>query len=78
MKSNGQSAIVSNQEYGPMFGNSDICIANNSDAVQTSSSYFPAYFLKPTNIDFGSRPLNTLFAGAAQFQLLEIEVFQRV
>lgn len=53
MKNTGQNAIVSNQEYGPVFGNNDIFIANNSNVSNTSSSSFPSHYQKPANVDFG-------------------------
>lgn len=76
--SNHQGQIIGCSNNGPVFGKADICIGDNSNTGNVSSSNFPSYYQKPTSIDFGNKPANSFFAGADKFKVLEIEVFQRI
>jgi hypothetical protein len=70
-------AIVSGPKYGPSFGAvCDIYIANNSNTTMDSYSLLGFAYKHPRYAN-GTNEAKTFLAGSCQFQLNEIEVFQK-
>ena len=74
---NFPNSIYCHTSYGPTFGGHDIYIATNSNVNTTSySNLGHSYALNGyTN---GTAPAQSFLAGAYNFQVSEIEVFQRL
>jgi hypothetical protein len=69
--SNQTYAIYCHSSYGPNFGGTaDIYVADNCNQNTTSSTNVGTYYRNDTRI-----PNNQVFAGQANFQVKEIEVF---
>ena len=72
----GQNAIYCNSSYGPTFGGGhDLHIANNSNINQSSYSNL-LYSFKHANFPNGSANAKSFLAGAYNFYVDEIEIFQ--
>jgi hypothetical protein len=72
----GTGAVVGNGEYGPIFGQ-DIIIANNSNINTNSSSKLGSSYKHPSCLVSLKEAKNYL-AGEANFQVSEIEVYQKL
>jgi hypothetical protein len=70
-----QFAIICDPKCGPTFG-CDICIKNNPNTKMNSYSQL-GYYYKHPQYAFGTNEVQTFLAGSRNFQLNEIEVFQR-
>jgi hypothetical protein len=67
-----QYAIYCNSAYGPTFGSGhDIYVANNSDANVSSYTNFGTGY-----VNYTGREGRTVFTGAYNFRVKEIEVFE--
>jgi hypothetical protein len=71
-----QYAICCHSSFGPRFGY-DIGIANNSNTTIDSCSYLGHTFPHP-QYKYGTNEALTFLAGSFEFQLDEIEVYQKV
>jgi len=72
IKSSGDHAIRSSPEFGPTFGNYDICIHSDSNNNTNSNSCFPRNYCDITGI--GQRT----FTGTRHFKTSEIEVYEQI
>jgi hypothetical protein len=70
-----QYAISCNPELGPTFGE-DICIGSHSNTAMNSYSDLGLYYRHP-HIKFSTNETRTFLAGSYEFQLDEIEVYQK-
>jgi hypothetical protein len=70
-----QFAILCHSEYGPTFGG-DIIIANNANTRKDSRSDLGSSYFHPQN-RYKTNEALTFLAGSHQFQLDEIEVYQK-
>jgi hypothetical protein len=68
-------AICCHSKYGPIFGD-DICIGNHSNTSMDSYSNLGWAYLHP-QYEYRSNEAETFLAGSHQFQLDEIEVYQK-
>jgi hypothetical protein len=68
-------AIGCSTDYGPTFG-CDICIANNANTTMDSYSLL-GYFYSHPQYAYGTNEARTFLAGSYEFQLDEIEVYQK-
>ncbi len=72
-----ESAIHCDTKYGPMFGKgADIIIADNANTTMDSYSYLGNCY-KHRQYRIGTNEAQTFLAGSYQFQLDEIEVYQK-
>ena len=71
-----QSAILCNSSMGPIFGWSDIAIANNANTSMESCSYLGCSYKHPQYAQ-GTDEAKSFLAGSFQFLLDEIEVYQK-
>ena len=72
-----QHAIHCGSEYGPIFGTGcDIYISSNSNTNTNSRSHLGYTYNHPL-YDYGTNEANSFLAGSYQFQLSEIEVYQK-
>ncbi len=72
-----QYAIRCNPEYGPTFGlGNDIYVANNSNTTMDSFSNLSKCYSHP-QYAHGTSEAQTFLAESYNFQLAEIEVFQK-
>ncbi len=72
-----QYAIHCDTKYGPTFGFvGDICIANNANTPMDSFSNLGHTYSHPRHA-FGTNEAQTFLAGSYDFQLDEIEVYQK-
>jgi len=73
-------ALNCDSSKGPCFGRNhgylDITIASNSNANQSSSSYFGRSF-QHQDYPEGSEKAQTILAGSQKFQTIDIEVFTK-
>jgi hypothetical protein len=70
-------AIYRNSVCGPSFGGGgDICIANNANTTMNSFSNL-GWTYKHPQYAFGTNEARTYLAGSDEFQLDEIEVYQK-
>jgi hypothetical protein len=70
-------AIYCHSEYGPVFGRgTDICIANNANTTMDSDSYLGKCYKHP-QYAFGTNEAKSFLAGSHDFQLDEIEVYEK-
>jgi hypothetical protein len=72
---NEQSAIYCDSESGPIFGN-DICIDSNANTTMNGCSYLGSSYEHPQYAR-GTNEAKTFLAGSHDFQLDEIEVYQK-
>jgi hypothetical protein len=72
---NERSAIYCDSESGPIFGN-DICMENNANTTMHSCSYLGSSYDHPQYAR-GTNEAKTFLAGSHDFQLDEIEVYQK-
>jgi hypothetical protein len=68
-------AIICDFEYGPTFG-SDIKIDNNANSSINSSSNLEKSYRHP-QYSFGTKEASIFMAGSYEFQLDQIEVYQK-
>jgi hypothetical protein len=68
-------AIYCHSRYGPIFGN-DICIVNNANTIMDCSSNL-GYNYKHPQYEEGTNESKSFLAGSYEFQLDEIEVYQK-
>jgi hypothetical protein len=68
-------AIVCYSEYGPTFGD-DICIVNNAHTRKDSYSNLDHTYKHP-QYEYGTDEAESFLAGSHEFQLDEIEVYQK-
>jgi hypothetical protein len=68
-------AICCHSEFGPTIG-LDICIVNNANTTMNSCSNL-GYCYKHPQYTFGTNEAKTFLAESHQFQLDEIEVYQK-
>ena len=71
-----QNAIGCSSFYGPLFGGDDIYICSNSNTNTNSCSHLGYTYNHPL-YDYGTNEANSFLAGSYQFQLSEIEVYQK-
>ena len=72
-----QHAIYCNPLYGPTFGAGHaIYISSNANTTNGSHSYLGQTYIHP-QIAYGTNEAQTFLAGSYQFQLNEIEVYQK-
>ena len=70
-------AIVSDPKYGPIFGGgNDICIYNRANKNTNSFSYLGKSYKHP-QYAYGTIEAKSFLAGSEDFQLSEIEVYQK-
>ena len=70
-------AIICSPECGPTFGRGyDICIANNSNTAMDSYSNLGFTYSHP-QYEYGTDEAVSFLAGSFNFQLDEIEVYQK-
>ena len=74
--SQNQYAILCKNEYGPIFGFNDVCILNNSNINKNSFSYL-GHTYKHTQYVARSNEAKSFLAETFEFQLDEIEVYQK-
>ena len=70
------TAIVANSGYGPVFGDHDICIFNNSNTNNKNFSNLGHTFKHP-NFAYGSNEAKSFLAGSCNFLTNEIEVYTK-
>jgi hypothetical protein len=70
-----QYAIYCHFECGPTFG-IDLCIADNANTTMVSFSNLGFTYSHP-QYEYGTNEAQTFLAGSYQFQLDEIEVYQK-
>ena len=70
-----QYAIICHSSRGPRFG-ADIIIANNANTTMDSFSNLGKIYKHPQYED-GTNEAQTFLAGSFEFQLAEIEVYQK-
>jgi hypothetical protein len=68
-------AILCHSEFGPSFGD-DINIADNANTTMDSYSDLGHYFKHP-QYEKGTNEAKTFLAGSHEFQLDEIEVYEK-
>ena len=68
-------AICCNSSFGPKFGD-DIHIANNANSTMDSFSNLGSTYKHP-QYAYGTNEAATFLAGSFEFQLDEIEVYQK-
>jgi hypothetical protein len=71
-----ESAIYCDSKYGPTFGYGDICIANNANTTMDSYSELGHTYSHPQYAE-GTNEAVSFLAGSFEFQLDEIEVYQK-
>jgi hypothetical protein len=71
-----QNAIQCNMSCGPIFGGSDIAIANNANTTMNRRSNL-GFSYKHPQYAFATNEAQSFLAGSIYFRLDEIEVFQR-
>jgi hypothetical protein len=72
-----QCAIYCHPEFGPRFGfDGDICIANNANTTMDSYSNLSRSYIHP-EYEFCTDEAQSFLAGSPEFQLDEIEVYER-
>ena len=70
-------AIYCNSQYGPSFGGGcDIIIGDNSNTTVNSCSNLCCAYKHP-QYEYGTNEAETFLAGSFNFQLDEIEVYQK-
>jgi hypothetical protein len=70
-----QYAIRCDSKFGPTFG-IDLCVANNANTTMNSRSNLGFTYSHP-QYEYGTNEAQTFLAGSYQFQLDEIEVYQK-
>ena len=68
-------SITCDSEYGPTFG-SDIVISNNSNTTMDGYSHL-GYTYRHPQYEYGTNEAKTFLAGSFNFQLAEIEVYEK-
>ena len=72
-----QDAIYCDSEFGPTFGGGyDLCIANNANTTMDSHSRLGSDYIHP-HYEAETNEAETFLAGSINFQLDEIEVYQK-
>ena len=69
-------AIKCHPSFGPIFGDNDICICDNSNASNDSSSKLKSYDSRNDYEYFGGINPEEYLAGAKNFKVSEMEVFK--
>ncbi len=70
-----QYAIGCHSDYGPTFVEG-ICVKNNANATMEGCSYLGSSYKHP-QYAYGTDEAETFLAGSHEFQLAEIEVYQK-
>ena len=77
MKTNdANESIYGSPNWGPAFGKYDISVADNSNSSKISNSDL-GFTYKHPEYDVGTREAQSFLAGSEEFQLVEIEVYEK-
>jgi hypothetical protein len=74
---NARESILCRKETGPVFGHSDIFISDKSDMNKNSYSKLGNSYMVPQGFVRRTPQSRSFLAGSSQFQVQEIEVFQK-